>query len=74
MREFLEPLFIKIMDAITPETLSDWSTCMSEISVRERIAKLQTCHVSVIPFLHDYLVSFTTMLYWSIFLMLFALG
>ena len=35
MREFLEPVFIKVMDAITPETLSDWTMCMSLISVRE---------------------------------------
>jgi len=35
MREFLEPVLIKVMEAITPETLSDWSMCMSEISVSE---------------------------------------
>ena len=33
MRRFLEPLLVKVMDALTPETRSDWSTCMNWISV-----------------------------------------
>lgn len=33
MKDFLEPLLSKSMDAITPETISDWATCMSNISV-----------------------------------------
>ena len=35
MREFLEPVLMKVLHAVTPETVSDWSMCMSEISVRE---------------------------------------
>lgn len=33
MRSFLEPLLAKVLDAVTPETIADWSACITEISV-----------------------------------------
>lgn len=33
MHAFLGPLLAKVLDAVTPETIADWSSCISEISV-----------------------------------------
>lgn len=33
MRSFLEPLFKKVVDAVTIETVEDWGACLTDISV-----------------------------------------
>ena len=33
LREFLEPLLKKVMDVMIPETVDDWASCFTDISV-----------------------------------------
>lgn len=33
LKHFIEPLFKKILDYVSPETVDDWAACVSNISV-----------------------------------------
>ena len=33
VREWLEPLFVKVLSTVQPDTADDWYQCFSEISV-----------------------------------------
>ena len=35
VKEFLQPLFQEILEAVTVETVEDWACCLTDISVRK---------------------------------------
>ena len=41
MRDFLQPLFQKILEAITVETVEDWACCLTDISVRNCVLTIR---------------------------------
>lgn len=42
VKEFLQPLFQKILEAVTVETVEDWACCLTDISVRKNL--IMSCY------------------------------